>query len=652
MIIESGPHEILHVEPWGPHAFRVRSAPHAIRNDLPGALTTPPAGAQPEQRDSTIVNGRITAEIEAGRLRFLHTETGRELLADKQPYVAHQGPRVHAPLGDGSHRLEQHFRAYDDERLYGLGQHQHGLLDQKGCVIDLVQRNTTTTIPFLFSSRGYGLLWNNPAMGRVELARDATRWVADSAHQIDYWITAGDSPAEIMASYADATGHAPLIPEWATGFWQSKLRYRTQAELLAVASRHKELGLPLSAIVADYFHWARMGDWSFDPEFWPDPQAMVKELDQLGVKLVVSVWPTVEADSDNHPAMRAAGHLVGSVEGGLLTQDWPAKGRGESFLPSAYYDATAPNARRTLWRELREHYVELGVEAFWLDAGEPDLIPRKAEQALYAAGPGRQVGNMYGHYHAGGVHDGLAEAGVQRPLSLVRSCWAGSQRYGVALWSGDIRPTWDALATQVRTGLNVALSGIPWWNTDIGGFHGGDPSSQEYRELLIRWFQFGTFCPVMRLHGVREPSGPFTAEQTGADNEVWSYGERAYQILREHLFLRERLRPYLMTLAEAAHERGEPVLRPLLFDFPGDERAWSVDDQFMLGPDLLVAPVLAPGMAERSVYLPQGTRWVELATGHIHDSGTVEAATPLERIPVFVREGNDHLCTAARRAAA
>ncbi|MEV0618861.1 TIM-barrel domain-containing protein [Nonomuraea sp. NPDC050404] len=639
MLIQSRPNEVLRVEPWGPHAFRVRSAPLSIRDDLPGALLEPPA-ADVAQDGNTLTNGRITAELSDGRLRFTRTGTGRELLADKAPYVWHQGPRVHAPLGDGTYRLEQVFQGYDGERIYGLGQHQHGRLDQKGLVLDLIQRNTTTSIPFLLSSRGYGLLWNNPAMGRVELAADATRWVADTAHQIDYWITAGDTPAEIMASYADATGHAPMLPAWATGFFQSKLRYRTQEELLTVARRYKELGLPLSVIVSDYFHWERFGDWRFDPEFWPDPEAMVKELDELGVKLMVSIWPTLEAGSDNYEAMRAAGQLVGSVEGGPLLQPWPAKGQGEHFQPNAYVDSFSPGARRALWNELREHYFDQGIEVFWLDACEPDLTPRRAEQALYAAGPGRQVGNLYGHVHAQGLHDGLTEAGVDRPLSLVRSCWAGSQRHGIALWSGDIHATWEALATQVRTGLNVALSGIPWWNSDIGGFHGGDPASEEYRELLIRWFQFGAFCPIMRLHGVRHPAGPFVAEQTGASNEVWSYGERALEIMREHLLLRERLKPYLMELAKAAHERGEPVLRPLLFDFPGDVPAQEVDDQFMLGPDLLVAPVLAPGAARRTVYLPAGVRWVELATGHLHDGGTVEVDTPLERIPVFVRAGS------------
>ncbi|MDX6348092.1 MAG: alpha-D-xyloside xylohydrolase [Streptomyces sp.] len=674
------PHEVLVVEPWGPHSVRVRARPvrdldgtvagrsldgstvthadavtHAdpgtviggIDETLPGALDIPAPGPPAEvtvREDGTarLVNGRLTVEAgEDGKLRFLHSATGRELLADKRPYTWYPEPRAYAPLGDGTYRIEQSFEAYDGERIHGLGQHLHGRLDQKGLVIDLVQGNTIAAIPFLHSSRGYGLLWNNPAMGRVELGGDTTRWVADPARQIDYWVTAGDTPADIMASYADATGHAPLLPEWAAGFWQSKLRYRTQDELLAVAREYKERGLPLAAIVCDFFHWTRMGDWDFDPADWPDPDAMVKELDSLGVKLAVSVWPTVEPGSHNYEALHAAGHLVRDSQGGLLTFPWPARGHGADHQPMAYLDATDPGARRHLWEQLREHYLSLGVAAFWLDACEPDLPPELAARAVYAAGPGTQVGNLYGTLHARGVAEGLREAGQDRPLSLVRSAWAGSQRYGSALWSGDIRPTFESLAQQVRAGLNVAMSGIPWWNTDIGGFGGGDPTDPAYREVLVRWFQYGTFSPIMRLHGDREPNHPtFSADMSGGPNEVWSYGPEAYPILTEHLRLRERLRPYLLELSEAAHRTGAPVMRPLFFGFPDDDRAWAVDDEFLLGPDVLVAPVTEAGVRSRAVHLPAGASWTDTATGELHEGGTtLDLAAPLERIPVLVREG-------------
>ncbi|MFD8382411.1 TIM-barrel domain-containing protein [Streptomyces sp. NPDC059679] len=637
--------EILRIEPWGPHAVRVRASSGAIDPAAPGALESPPPSPHAElsvsdEGSARLVNGHLAVEASAhGRLRFLHAGSGRELLADKTPYPHHAGPRVHAAGG----RTEQHFEAYDGERLHGLGQHLHGLLDQKGCVIDLVQGNTVAAIPFLHSSRGYGLLWNNPATGRVELGTDTTRWTADGGGRVDYWITAGDTPAQIMDAYTLVTGRPPLLPEWASGFWQSKLRYRTQDELLAVARQYNERGLPLSVIVCDFFHWPNMGDWRFEESEWPDPAAMVKELTDLGVRLAVSVWPTVEPGSDTFDELRASGHLVQDTDGGLLTFPWPSRSAEEPMRPMAYYDATHPGARAALWQRLHDNYYALGVSCFWLDACEPDLTREVADRAVYAAGRAAEAANLYPVLHTGTVAEGLAAAGEDRPLSLVRSAWAGSQKYGAALWSGDIPTTFHSLSRQIRAGLNVAMSGIPWWNTDIGGFGGGDPDDPAYRELMIRWFQYGTFSPVMRLHGDREPNHPtFSADMSGGPNEVWSYGEEAYGILREHLVLRERLRPYLRTLSEEAHRTGAPPMRPLFFDFPEDERAWDVDDQFLLGPDVLVAPVYEAGARARRVYLPCGARWLDPMTGRTVEGGTtLDAEAPLERIPVFVREGAD-----------
>ncbi|MEV0646746.1 TIM-barrel domain-containing protein [Phytomonospora sp. NPDC050363] len=639
--------ETLRVEAWGPHAVRVRAgrSPAAVEQELPGALDLPPAPTEAEavldeHGGGRLVNGRITVEVDAsGRVRFLRTGTGRELLAEKKAYSFTPGPRIVAPAEAGTRSVEQHFEAYEGERLYGLGQQLHGRLDQKGCVVELVQRNTVVSIPFLHSSRGYGLLWNNPALGRVELGADATRWVADSARRIDYWVTAGDSPAEIAAAYAEATGPAPELPAWASGFWQSKLRYRDQEELLGVAREHRGRGLPMSVIVCDFFHWPRMGDWRFDAGAWPDPAAMVAELAELGVRLAVSVWPTVDPDSESFGELRESRHLVRDVRGGLLTHEWPVEGSEKA--PCAYVDSTDPGARAAMWARIRRNYADKGVAAFWLDANEPVGPPWLGRRALYAAGTGEEVGNIYGALHNRAFAEGQREAGVERPLSLVRSTWAGGQRDGIALWSGDVAPTFESFAVQVTAGLNVAMSGIPWWHTDIGGFSGGDPADPAYRELLVRWFQYGTFSPVMRLHGDRVPHhGSFSTEMSGGPNEVWSYGEEAYGILTEHLALRERLRPYLAELSTAAHRTGAPPMRPLFFDFPGDERAWTVADQFMLGPDLLVAPVTEAGARERAVYLPSGTRWLDVRAGAVHEGGAeVDAKAPLRHIPVFAREG-------------
>jgi alpha-D-xyloside xylohydrolase len=635
--------EVLRVEPWGPDSVRVRVARTRIRSDVPGALLDAADGSAYLDGPSRLVVGRLVVELcDQGVLRF--SKDGKELLAEQRAHFAWPGPRLFSPTGDDYYRLEQRFAAYDDEKLFGLGQHQHGRLDHKGMVVDLVQRNSEVTIPFALSSRGYGLLWNLPAVGRVEFASNGTRWVADSARQIDYWVTTGDNPAEILSHYAEATGHTPMLPSWAAGFWQSKLRYRTQEELLTVAREYRRRELPLSVIVADYYHWTHLGDWRFDPAEWPDPAAMTKELDSLGVKLMVSIWPSVNPLSVNYEVMRREGLLVGTADGSPVGHVFPDKGFGGIPQPVAFYDPTSARARDFVWKQVKEHYYDLGVRVWWLDACEPEIYPERFESLRFEAGPGREVANLYPREHVRGFAEHLWAEGDDEVVCLVRSAWAGSQRYGAALWSGDIPTTFAALAAQVRAGLSVALSGLPWWTTDIGGFHGGDPDSPEYRELMIRWFQYGVFCPLLRLHGHREPRDSFEAGHSGGPNEVWSYGDAAYEIIAEQLRLRDGLRDYILQQMAEATRSGLPPMRPLFVDFPDDVQAWSVEDQFLFGPDLLIAPVTEAAARSRSVYLPDGASWVESVTGTTYAGGQlVTAEAPLTHIPVFTRSGADRL---------
>src|SRR6266702_5305228 len=521
-------HETVQIEPWGRDSLRVRATISAgLRDDLLSVLL-PPAETDAQitigAEGATIRNGALTASVSPeGLIRFSNTASSTELLAEEQPVRATRlPPRSFKAVHSDLFHLEVRFRAYEDERFYGLGQHQHGLLDQKGCTIDLVQRNTEVSIPFLFSSRGYGFLWHNPGIGRVELGYNTTRWVAEATPQLDYWITAGATSAEIMEHYADATGHPSEFPEWAAGFWQSKLRYRTQDELLTVAHEYKRRGLPLSVIVIDFFHWTHLGEWRFDPAEWPDPAAMVRELDELGVQLMVSVWPSVSPVSENHQPMLDQGLFIGTEYGPVAHADWPDKGLGARSAQVAFYDATNPDARAYVWERIRRGYHELGIKVFWLDASEPELKPGHQNGLRYHAGPGLEVGNLYPRENARMVHDGLRAAGEREIISLNRSSWAGAQRYGAALWSGDIDTDFASLRTQIKAGLNVMMSGIPWWTTDIGGFHGGDPDDPGYRELLVRWFQYGTFCPLFRLHGFRGHGRILEPGMSGLPNEVWS----------------------------------------------------------------------------------------------------------------------------------
>jgi alpha-D-xyloside xylohydrolase len=646
-------HEVLRVEAWGTDSVRVRAAQHRLPAESVGALDdTAPAGPAPvvEVRDDShavLVHGEVTVEVAFDRgaaypeplLTFRRTSTGAELLAEQREHFWLPGARSYQGNRSGAYEIHQSFAAYPGEKLYGLGQRTHGRLDLKGLALDLVQRNAEVNIPFLLSDRGYGLLWNVPAVGRVELAENGTRWQAGQAREIDYWFTAAPTPAAIMSRYADATGHVPELPAWASGFWQCKLRYLDQDELMGVAREHRRRGLPMSVIVTDYFHWSAMGDFRFDAAEWPDPQAMVDELHEMGIELMVSIWPTVSPLSENFADYRDQGLLLGSDQGVEFQQTIQDKGM-VTPMPVAFYDPTNPRTRQYVWDLVKKSYLDLGIKVFWLDASEPELNPAQPANLSLYAGPGAEVANIYPRDNARLYGEGMAAAGQEPTVLLCRSAWAGAQKYGAAVWSGDIPATWESLQQQIRAGLNVAISGIPWWTTDIGGFHGGDSRDEAYRELMIRWFQYGVFCPLFRLHGDREPRTPTSSAQTGGPNEVWSYGEQAYAIIADLLHLRERIRPYLHEQMTLAHRDGLPPMRPLFVDHPDDPGCWAVEDEFLLGPDILVAPVAEAGRRSRPVYLPAGSRWVDVATGAVHEGGTtVELAAPIERIPVLLREG-------------
>jgi alpha-D-xyloside xylohydrolase len=637
-------YETVQIETWGTDSMRVRATVGpAIREDWPGALlpapdTTPQITV--ENNRAIINNGKLTALLSPdGHLSFHRTEDNTELVSEDWGTLPWALARQYTSVSGDNYHIEYRLRAYAGERLFGMGQHQHGKLDQKGCVIDLVQKNTEVNIPFLHSSRGYGFLWNNPAVGRAEFATNGTRWTAEATPQIDYWITAGDTPAAIAKHYADAVGHPRLLPEWAAGFWQCKLRYHNQETLLEVAREHRRRGHPLSVIVADFFHWTHQGDWQFDPRDWPDPAAMVQELDEMGVKLMVSIWPSVNPASPNFDEMAQLGLLVRN-ERGLFGQFTFADTEPRGPVNINFYDATNPTAREYIWNKVREGYYQHGIKVWWLDACEPETYPVHPDHQRYHLGNGQSVANIYPLLHAQGFYDGMRSEGESEIILLCRSVWAGSQRYGAALWSGDIPSTFEALQTQVRAGLNAAMSGIPWWTTDIGGFHGGDIHSAYFRELIVRWFQYGLFCPLFRLHGYREPATEINGLMVGAANEIWSFGEDAYNIISDLLLLRERLRPYIMDQMRFAHETGTPPMRPLFYDYADDPVCWEIEDQFLFGPDLLVAPILDEGARSRQVYLPAGSSWTDPWDSTRYDGGQwLTVAAPLNRIPLFTRDG-------------
>ncbi len=658
-LVRSFDGETLQIEPWGENSLRVRAWRGAVRSGEDWALLPPPeqrADIRIDGQEAALRNGNIEAHLNAAGLLTVKNSRGELLLREYWRNRAPNSDRYSAlniearefkPITGGDYRLTARFESLSpEEKIFGMGQYQDGFLDHKGCTLELAHRNSQASVPFAVSSLGYGFFWNNPAIGSVSFAKNLTEWTAESTKQLDYWITAGDTPKEIVAAYAAVTGRPPRMPDYALGFWQCKLRYETQEELLSVAREYKRRGLPLSVIVADFFHWPYQGDWRFDEKYWPDVDAMTAELKELGVELMVSVWPTVDFRSENYAALRDRGYLVRPERGVGVTMRFC----GDTL----FFDPTAPGARKFLWSVLEKNYASRGIRMFWLDEAEPEYSVYDYDNYRYAIGPVLQTGNIYPVEYTRAIYEGLAERERGEVISLVRSAWAGSQRYGALVWSGDIGTTWESLRDQLKIGLNMGFAGVPWWTTDIGGFGGGNPTDEAYRELFIRWFQFGAFCPVFRLHGDREVIDE-NAETTlldsengalaeyihsGGPNEVWSYGERAYPILVHYLKLRERMRPYLRALMDRVHETGEPALRACCYEFPGDPVAWTLDDQYLFGPDLLVAPVLEPGAAQRRVWLPAGAFWIETVTGTRWEGGQwIDAAAPLERIPVFLRDG-------------
>lgn len=645
--------EFLCIEPWGKNGLRIRATQRSefISEDFSALLPG-------KEENGKIYSTESGTVIENGKIKCLMTPTGKlsffnqnkKILLEeyeRNRNVGEEGrkdfnsaleinSRTYFPIQNtDNYSLVLRFESNKEEKLFGMGQYQQEFLDLKGCILELAQRNSQITIPFVLSDNGYGFLWNNPAVGEATFGKNITEWKAYSTKQIDYWITAGDTPAEIEESYADAVGKVPMMPSYGLGFWQCKLRYQTQEEILKIATEYKKRNLPIDVIVVDFFHWPHEGEWKFDEYYWPNVKEMVCQLREMGIELMVSIWPTVEENSENFLEMQENGYLVRSEYGKRLGQ------LGNSCM----IDVTNPGCRQYVWNKIKKNYYEKGIKIFWMDEAEPELTGYEYNHYRYYRGAAMEIGNIYPREYARMVYEGMEKEGQENIVNLLRCAWAGSQKYGTLIWSGDIDSSFRAMRNQLSAGLNMGIAGFPWWTTDIGGFHGGNIYDPKFHELFVRWFQFGTFCPVMRLHGDREPfQKPIGTKgggkvPSGADNEVWSYGEKVYEICKKYMFLRERLKPYIKDLMFQAHKYGTPVIRPLFYDFPEDSVAWEIEDSYMFGPDIYVAPILYENLFARKLYLPKGL-WICLEDGKVYNGGEwVIIDAPLDTIPVFVRKG-------------
>ena len=541
--------------------------------------------------------------------------------------LLNEGPKLMTPAvvnKEHTYHAEDVFGIYgSEEAFYGLGQHQAGVWNYRGESLDLSQDNTNISVPMFLSSKGYGIFWNNSSVSRFN-----NRFIhylflsSDVADAIDYYFLYGPEFDHIVAGYRELTGSAPLFGKWAYGFWQSKNKYASQQQILAVAEKYRQLHIPIDNIVQDWFWWTRTGEMKFNSNY-PDPKAMMDQLHQDHFHLMMSVWPYFDPGSKTYDDMDKRGYFI-------------ARTAVQSFHPkgAALYDATNPAARKYYWNLIDDALFKPGADAWWLDSSEPETEGTEENVLLshdIAIGNGARYANLYPLMTTAGVYQGQRSASDQkRVFILSRSAFAGIQRNAVVAWSGDVLSDFLTYKRQIPAGLNYELSGIPYWTTDIGGFILGHPDDPKYRELFVRWFQYGTFCPILRVHGTRAPD----------QNELWSYGSDAESILTSFDRLRYRLMPYIYSLAWKITNESYTMMRPLVMDYRTDVKAQNIGDQFMFGPALLVNPVTEQGATSRRLYLP-AAKWYDFWTGATQNGGTdINAEAPLSRIPLYVRAGS------------
>lgn len=543
--------------------------------------------------------------------------------------LVQEGSRKLTPVkvnGEDTYRAESFINIYGSrEGLYGLGQHQAGVWNYRGESVDISQDNTNISIPFLVSSNGYGIFWNNDSRSRFNNRFANYMYISSEvADVIDYYFFYGPDLDKVIASYRELTGQAPMYGKWAYGFWQCKNRYKSQEEILGVARKYRELHIPVDNIVQDWFWWNRKGEHIFNKNY-PDPKGMVDQLHDEHFHLMISVWPFFEPGSAEYAYMDKQGWFVDKFK--FAKPPYHASGM-------AVYDATNPEARKYYWQLMDKALFNIGIDAWWLDTTEPETEGQEENILLnhkLAIGSGNRYVNIYPLMTTGAVYDGQRSASdKKRVFILSRSAFAGDQRYAVTAWSGDINSDFFSFKRQIPAGLNFALSGIPYWTTDIGGFVFGDPDDPAYRELFIRWFQYGTFNPILRVHGTRKTD----------QNELWSYGPDAQKILVNFDRLRYRMLPYIYSLAWKTTSESYTPMRPLVMDFRTDVRAQNVGDQFMFGPAFLVNPVTEPSATSKHLYLPNA-KWYDFWTGASVEGGrAIDAAAPLDRLPLYVRAGS------------
>ena len=579
------------------------------------------------------------------------TADGKMLLHMRTWMMASKSPEVVATDADPKgYHVTSIFESPPDEHYYGLGQQQKGWMDLRDhrirCWHDYSAiGGEDVCVPFLVSSRGYGLVWDNPSKTMVDLGFNGRNvWSSEVGDRVSYFVIAGSTSDEIYEGYRLLTGITHMLPRAIYGYIQSKAIYPTQEQVLDVAKEYRQKNLPLDVMVVDFLNMTKQGEMDLDPKRWPDPAAMNRELHDMGVGTLLSVWPHYSPGTQFYDMLLQKGWLIHTPEG-------KADSGGFKDVIGPNIDTTNPAAANWFWEMIRDRYVKPdGFDYIWLDETEPDVDPVKD---VFYVGSGTRFYNIYPLFHTASVYDGFRRdfGDSRRVMILARAAYLGAQRNGTVFWSSDIISTWDMLKRSIPAGLNFTASGMPYWDTDIAGFFspsltpdyraphkplidGSDVRAtignyEDYPELFVRWFEWGTFQPVMRAHGERN------------HNEVWAYGKEAEPILAKYLRLRYQLLPYTYSVAYSSYQTGAPYMRALFMDFPADPKAADIPDEYMYGPAFLVAPVTEQGATQRSVYLPAGTDWYNFWTNEqLHGGQTIVVDAPIDTLPLFVRAGS------------
>lgn len=615
---------VLDLDVWADNIIRVRyRLTPAEHKSL--AVIGKPATVKWTYEETAADEILVTAKLKVA----VDRKTGAVRFSDAggKPYLGESadGGKSLTPKGN-SFESCQRFALQTDEAVYGLGQHQNGLLNYRGSVIHLQQQNREVGVPVLVSSKGYGLLWDNASVTDIDIPAAITgkplTLTSEAADGIDYYFIAGPKLDDVVAGYRRLTGTAPMLARWAFGFWQSRERYQTQDELLGIAAQYRKMGVPFDAVIQDWQYWPKdqWGSHRFDPARYPNPKAMVEQLHAMHVHTIVSVWPRFDQGTLNLTELEQAGAIYPKLYPNVYPQGF-----------GKWYDPFNPKGREIYWLQIAKNLGALGFDGYWLDASEAELGGNWGEMRAVAtgAGPGAEVYNAYPLMHTTAVYEGQRkDFPDKRALILTRSAFAGQQRNAAITWSGDTQGNWDTLRRQVPAGLNFSLGGIPYWNADIGGFFGGDPKEANYRELFIRWFEYGAFTPMFRVHGTSVPK------------EIWRFDDEAQKILIRYDELRYRLLPYIYSLAWQVTDRDYTMMRPLAMDFADDAAVLDITDEYMFGPGLMVAPVTGQGALSRSVYLPGRGDWYDFSTGKRLNGGkTIDADAPLQTLPLYVPAG-------------